>query len=60
MNKISKFLRGVSGELAYVDWPTRQEAIAYTFIVIVVSLLIAGYMGLLDTIFLEVIKPILN
>jgi len=60
MANVSKFLRGVRGELSYIQWPTRQESLAYTAIVIVISLLVAGYLGLLDTVFIDLFKPLLT
>lgn len=58
MAGIKKFLKGVKGELTYIAWPTRNEAIAYTIIVIVISLLIAGYLGALDYVFIELFQPL--
>ena len=60
MNSATKFLKGVKGELSYIQWPTRQESIAYTIIVIIISLLVAGYLGLLDTLFIDLFKPLLT
>ena len=59
MDTIKTFLLGVRGELSYITWPTRQESFAYTAIVIAISLLVAAYLGLLDTIFVELFAPIL-
>jgi preprotein translocase subunit SecE len=60
MSNISTFLRGVKGELSYIQWPTRREAVAYTAIVIVISLLVAGYLGALDAIFIRLFDPFLT
>jgi len=38
-------------EIKKVNWPTRQETIKYTLIVIGVSLGVAFYLGFLDFIF---------
>ena len=47
-NKIVTFLKEVRLEMKKVNWPTRDETIKYTLIVIGVSLAIAIYLGSLD------------
>ena len=37
--------------MAKVKWPTRQETINYTIVVIAVSLAVAAFLGALDFIF---------
>jgi preprotein translocase SecE subunit len=51
MDSITTYLRGVWAELQKVKWPTQREAGALTALVILFSLGIAGYLGLLDQIF---------
>jgi preprotein translocase subunit SecE len=46
--KIFKFFKEVKIELTKVTWPNRQELIGSTIIVIVLSLLMAVYIGFLD------------
>ena len=51
-----KFLREVKIELTKVTYPTRDEVIRLTMLVIVLSLIIGAYLGALDyafTLFLE-------
>jgi len=48
MNKVSSFLKEVQAELKKVVWPTRQQAIRLTIIVVVVSLVVGLYVGMLD------------
>jgi preprotein translocase subunit SecE len=50
-NKIRDFLRETIGELRKVNWPTRQEALRLTQIVIVVIFIMAAILGGLDFIF---------
>ena len=47
-NKIREFLRETIGELRKVNWPTRQEAIRLTQIVVVVIFIMAAILGGLD------------
>ena len=48
---IFNFLREVKGEMKHVNWPTRKQTITYTLLVIVVSIFVAGYVGVFDHIF---------
>jgi preprotein translocase subunit SecE len=51
LNKITQFLKEVRQELRKVSWPSRQETIKYTLIVIGVSLAVAIFLGGLDFLF---------
>ena len=51
VNKITTFLKEVRLEMKKVNWPSRQETIQYTLIVIGVSVVVAIYLGGLDFIF---------
>jgi len=51
LNKITQFLKEVRQELRKVSWPSRQETIKYTMIVIGVSLAVAIFLGGLDFLF---------
>ena len=46
--KITNFLGEVKMELTKVSWPTRQELIAATWVIIVVTALLAIYIGIID------------
>ena len=48
MNKLVKFLKEVRIELAKVSWPKREELWESTLIVIVVSLMMAVFIGAVD------------
>jgi len=50
-NKIITFLKEVKLEIKKVNWPTRQETLRYTLIVVGVSLAVAAFLGTLDFIF---------
>jgi preprotein translocase subunit SecE len=50
-NFIVRYLRETIGELRKVNWPTRQEAIQLTVIVLVVIFMMSTLLGLLDFLF---------
>lgn len=47
-DKIKKFLKEVRFELTKVTWTTRQELIYSTMIVIVVSIILSIFIGVVD------------
>lgn len=53
------YLQEVRAEMRHVSWPTRKQAVIYTIVVIVLSLLTAGYLGLWDYIFSLGIKTVI-
>lgn len=46
-----EYFRAVRAELTHVSWPSRGQAIAYTSLVIGISLFIAVVLGAFDFIF---------
>ena len=51
MNKLVDFLKDVKVELSKVNWPTRNQTVQYTLVVIGLSLALAVFLGGLDFIF---------
>jgi preprotein translocase subunit SecE len=50
-SRLALFIRQVVAELRKVIWPTRKELVAYTTVVIVFVLVMAGFVAALDYIF---------
>ncbi|OGC52017.1 preprotein translocase subunit SecE [candidate division WWE3 bacterium RIFCSPLOWO2_01_FULL_39_13] len=46
-----KFIKETQIELKKVTWPTRQRAVKLTQVVIIVSLIVSFYLGILDIMF---------
>ena len=57
--KAVKFLKESRQEFKRVNWPTREETIRYTLIVIGISVAVAVYLGLLDYVFTNILKVII-
>ncbi|OGN13848.1 MAG: preprotein translocase subunit SecE [Candidatus Yanofskybacteria bacterium RIFCSPHIGHO2_02_FULL_43_22] len=51
MEKLTQFLKEVRHELSKVIWPTKNQVIQYTIVVVAISLAVAIFLGLLDFIF---------
>lgn len=46
----AQFVRQVKQEIGKITWPTRAEAMQGTFVVIFVSLILAGFLLCVDTV----------
>lgn len=55
-----KFLKEVKIELSKVVWPTRQEAIRLTLVVILISGLVAAFIGMIDFVLAKVMTMIIK
>jgi preprotein translocase subunit SecE len=51
MSKISEYLKGTKAELKHVVWPTKKLTVIYTIVVVILSFLVAYFLGLFDFIF---------
>lgn len=51
MNKILTFIKEAKEELQKVTWPSKQKTINYTIAVVVISIVVALFLGILDMIF---------
>ena len=56
MSKIGEYLKETKGELKHVTWPTKNQAILFTVIVVVFSLVVAIFLGAFDFLFTMGIK----
>ncbi len=50
-NFIVKYLKETRAELRKVTWPTRQEVMSLTFIVVTFTIFMAALLGIIDYIF---------
>ena len=59
-NRIQKWWRETVGELRKVTWPTKEEALKMTKIVIVVVILTAIFLGVVDFVFSRLVGLLLG
>ena len=50
MEKLKKYLKETSAELRKMTWPSKDELIGSTIVTVVVSLIIAIFIGIVDRI----------
>ncbi|HUQ85814.1 MAG TPA: preprotein translocase subunit SecE [Candidatus Limnocylindrales bacterium] len=55
-----KFLQETYTELRQVVWPTRQEVLRLTLIVIAISVFVGAYIGILDVAFTRIMGLLLK
>lgn len=53
------YFQQVRSEMRHVVWPSRNTTIMYTVVVIVISLVVAAYLGVLDYLFSAVLKRLI-
>jgi len=51
MSKLTEYILETKAEMKHVSWPTKQQAIVFTVIIILVSLGVSIYLGFFDYIF---------
>jgi len=58
MDAPAKFFHEVVAELKKVTWPTREETIKLTVVVIAISVLVGLFIGGLDALFLSITRVV--
>jgi preprotein translocase subunit SecE len=60
MVKVGKFLGQVKSELKKVAWPSREELVSSTLVVLASTLLLAVFIGLCDLVLSRVINFLIS
>jgi len=53
---IISYLKETKGELSHVNWPSRRQSIIFSVVVIIISILMAFFLGLFDLIFSKILN----
>ena len=56
MSRFSKYLQDTANEMKHVRWPTRQQAIMYSLLVIAISTFTALYTAGFDYVFSNILN----
>jgi len=56
--KLVDYIKDTKSELKHVSWPTRKQAITFTIIVVLISIVVAIYLGALDALFTFLLSKI--
>lgn len=57
---ILNYFKETQGELAHVNWPTKKQAMAFSLVVILISVLTSLFLGLFDFIFARLLNLVIN
>lgn len=60
MSKITEYFKETKTELKHVIWPNKSQTFFYTLVVIILSILVAYYLGIFDFIFSSGLSKIIN
>jgi len=50
------YLKETKGELSHVNWPSRRQSVIFSLVVIIISVLMAFFLGLFDLIFSKILN----
>lgn len=56
MSRVVNYLKDTRAELKHVSWPTRRQAVSFTIVVVVISVVTALYLGFFDFIFTTLLE----
>lgn len=60
MNKIANFFREVKAEMQKVTWPTREELMSSTGVVLTTMLILSTFIGIADFLLANALKLVLR
>jgi len=60
MSKLTEYFKETKTELKHVIWPGRRQTVFYTLIVIILSVLVAYYLGLFDFLFSKGLEKVIG
>ena len=53
---LESYIKDTKGELKHVTWPTRQQTIAFTIVVVCLAVFVGVLLGFFDFIFTSLLK----
>jgi preprotein translocase subunit SecE len=60
MSKITEYLKETQIELKHVIWPSRSQTLYYTLIVVILSIVVAYYLGIFDFVFSKALEKLIG
>jgi len=60
MSKITEYFQETKTELKHVIWPSRRQTFYFTAIVVVLSILVAYFLGIFDFIFSKGLEKLIS
>ena len=60
MSKITEYFQETKTELKHVVWPTKRDTALYTLAVIILSVIVAYYLGVFDFLFSIALEKVIS
>jgi preprotein translocase subunit SecE len=60
ISRLTNYLKASFSELKKVSWPTKKETVNHTILVIVVSLAVAAFLGIVDYFLSEILEGLIK
>lgn len=60
VRKLKNFFKESREEFRHVNWPTRQEAIRLTSVVVGISIGLSAFLGVFDYVFTTLVKTLIT
>lgn len=60
MQKFIEYLKDTKAEMKHVSWPTKNQTISYTVLVIIFSVAVALFLGFFDAAFRKLLETVLK
>jgi len=60
IKRMIQYIIDTKAELKHVSWPTQKQTITFTILVIIISIVIAFYLGLFDYLFTGIINRLIS
>jgi len=60
MSKLTDYIRDTKSEMKHVSWPTKNQTINFTVVVIGVSVLVAVLLGIFDYLYQTILSLLLS
>jgi preprotein translocase subunit SecE len=58
MKSVLTYFSQVKSELSKVVWPSREEVVKLTALIIIISVVVGAYVGALDFVFIKILERI--
>ncbi len=59
MSRFGNYLRDTKAEMKHVSWPTQKQALVFSVLVIIVSIIVALFVGAFDYVFTGLLNAII-
>jgi len=59
INRLIQYVKDTQGELKHVSWPTQKQTAIFTILVMIISIVIALYLGVFDYFFTGILNQVI-